>query len=289
MFPFKGITVEISDVYNRLQPKINNRCLWKLIELIRKINVDKEQDYTVTAYNSQLDSTWSVLMSILRFNATVPWNGQSIALSVTHGCVHDSRPYLFTIAVFHGFFLPRFIILVIFIKIFVLIFFCRFLWRRKEDKDTSNLRCSVPSTWRIFPSESCLGRVTRPARNCRKQKGTRLWMSDFYSPPCGLRIQPTLLPMPQQTTFQEVSLVSADERQVYLGAIVSRCSTDYTKELAIQTTNFPDESSYSHRDTNKVTCRSEITQLHFPLQRNATFTSQTTLCQVFTCYGQFLC
>lgn len=142
----------------------------------------------------------------------------------------------------------------------------------------------MPSPWRIFPSESCLGRVTRPARNCRKQRG-----HGFYSPPCGLRMQPTLLPMPQQTTFQEVSLVSADERQVYLGAIVSRCSTDYTKELAIQTTNFPDESSYSHRDTNKVTCRSEITQLHFPLQRNATFTSQTTLCQVFTCYGQFLC
>lgn len=57
MFPFKGISVEISDGYKRLQPKINNRCLWKLIELSRKINVDKEQDYTVTAYHSQLDST----------------------------------------------------------------------------------------------------------------------------------------------------------------------------------------------------------------------------------------
>ena len=143
---------------------LTTRCLWKLIELSRKINADKEQHYTVTAYHSQLDSTWSVLMSILRFNATVPWNGQSIALSVTHGCVHDSRPYLLTIAVFHGFFLLRFIILVIFIKIFVLIFFCRFLRQRKEDRNTSNL------TWRISPSESCLGRVTRLARNCRKQR-----------------------------------------------------------------------------------------------------------------------
>ena len=191
--PLYRLTAEISDGYNRLQPKINNRFLRKLIELIRKINVDKEQDYTVTAYDSPLDSTWSVFMSILRFNATVPWNGQSIALSVTHGCVHDSRPYLFTIAVFHGFFLLRFIILVIFIKIFVLIFFCRFLWQRQEDRNTSNLTCSLPSTWRISPSESCLARVTRLARNCRKQKGTRLWMSDFYSPPCGLRIQPTLI------------------------------------------------------------------------------------------------
>ena len=99
------------------------------------------------------------------------WNGQSIALSVTHGCVHDSRPYLFTIAVFHGFFLLRFIILVIFIKIFVLIFFCRFLRQRKENRNASNLMCSVPSAWRIFPSGSYLGRVTRPARNCRKQRG----------------------------------------------------------------------------------------------------------------------
>ena len=168
--PLYRLTAEISDGYNRLQPKINNRFLRKLIELIRKINVDKEQDYTVTAYDSPLDSTLSVLTSILRFNATVPWNGQSIALSVTHGCVHDSRPYLFTVAVFHGFFLLRFIILVIFIKIFVLIFFCRFLRQRKEDRNTSNLMCSVPSTWRISPSESCLGRVTRPARNCRKQR-----------------------------------------------------------------------------------------------------------------------
>lgn len=150
--------------------KFDKCCLSRLIELSRKINVDKEQDYTVTAYHSQLDSTWSVLMSILRFNATVPWNGQSLVLSVTHGCVHDSRSYLFTVAVFHGFFLLRFIILVIFIKIFVLIFFCRFLWQRKEDRNTSNLTCSVPSTWRISPSESCLGRVTRPARNCRKQR-----------------------------------------------------------------------------------------------------------------------
>lgn len=154
--------------------KFDNRCLSRLIELSRKINAEKEQDYTVTAYHSQLDSARSVLMSILRFNATVPSNGQSIALSVTHGCVHDSRPYLFTIAVFHGFFLLRFIILVIFIKIFVLIFFCRFLWQRKEDRNTNNLMSSVPSTWRISPSGSCWGAggggegVTRPARNCRK-------------------------------------------------------------------------------------------------------------------------
>ena len=168
--PLYRLTAEISDGYNRLQPNIDNRCLSRLIELSRKINVGKEQDYTVTAYHSQLDSTWSVLMSILRFNATVPWNGQCIALSVTHGCVHDSRSHLFTITVFHGFFLLRFIILVIFIKIFVLIFFCRFLRQRKEDRNTSNLMCSVPSTWRISPSESCLGRVTRPARNCRKQR-----------------------------------------------------------------------------------------------------------------------
>ena len=150
---------------------LTTRCLSRLIELSRKINVDKKQDYTVTAYHSQLDSTWSVFMSILRFNATVPWNGQSIVLSVTHGCVHDSRSYLFTITVFHGFFLLRFIIIVIFIKIFVLIFFCRFLWQRQEDRNTSNLMCSVQSTWRISPSESCLGRVTRLARNCRKQRG----------------------------------------------------------------------------------------------------------------------
>ena len=206
-----------------------NRCLSRLIELSRKINIDKEQDYTVTAYHSQLDSTWLVLMSILRFNAIVPWNGQSIAPSVTHGCVHDSRPYLFTIAVFHGFFLLRFIILVIFIKIFVLIFFCRFLWRRKEDKNTSNLRCSVPSTWRIFPSESCLGRVTRPARNCRKQRG-----HGFYSPPCGLRMQPTLIVQcrPKQISGS-VPRVSGWEAGVFAGYCQSvfcrlNKSTNYT-------------------------------------------------------------
>ena len=55
--PLYRLTAEISDGYNLLQPKINNRFLRKLIELIRKINVDKEQDYTVTAYHSQLDST----------------------------------------------------------------------------------------------------------------------------------------------------------------------------------------------------------------------------------------
>ena len=34
---------------------------------------------------------------------------------------------------------------------------------------------------------------------------------------------------------------------------------------------------------------SEMTQLHFPVQRDAKFTSQTTLCQVVTCYGQLPC
>ena len=173
----------------------DNRCLSRLIELSRKINVDKEQHYTVTAYHSQLDSTWSVFMSILRFNATVPWNGQSLVLSVTHGCVHDSRPYLFTIAVFHGFFLLRFIILVIFIKIFVLIFFCRFLRQRKEDRNTSSLKCSVPSTWVLedFPRRKLFGAGDTPSAELPQAKGTRLWISDFYSPPCGLLIQPTLI------------------------------------------------------------------------------------------------
>ena len=55
--PLYRLIAEISDGYNRLQPKINNRCSSKLIELSRKIDVDKEQDYTVTAYHSQLDST----------------------------------------------------------------------------------------------------------------------------------------------------------------------------------------------------------------------------------------
>ena len=144
------------------------------------------------------------------------WNGQSIALSVTHGCVHDSRPYLFTIAVFHGFFLLRFIILVIFIKIFVLIFFCRFLRQRKENRNASNLMCSVPSAWRIFPSGSYLGRVTRPARNCRKQRGHDYeWVIStllLVVCECSRLLSPNAL----QTKFQEVSLVSADERQVYL-------------------------------------------------------------------------
>ena len=168
-------------------------------------------------------------MSILRFNATVLWNGQSIVLSVTHGCVDDSRPYLFTIAVFHGFFLPRFIILVIFIKIFVLIFFCRFLWRRKEDKNTRNLRCSVPSTWRIFPRESCLGRVTRPARNSRKQRG-----HGFYSPLCGLRIQPTLIVQCRRKQISgSVPRVSGREAGVFAGYCQSvfyrlNKSTSYT-------------------------------------------------------------
>ena len=219
--PLYRLTAEISDGYNRLQPKISNRCLWKLIELSRKINVDKEQDYTVTAYHSQLDSTWSVFMSILRFNATVPWNGQSIVLSVTHGCVHDSRPYLFTIAVFHGFFLLRFIIVVIFIKIFVLIFFCRFLWQRKEDRNTCNLMCSVPSTWRISPSGSCWGGGgggDPPSAELPQVKGTRLWMIDFYFPPCGLRIQPTLIVRCRRKQISgSVPRVSGREAGVFAG------------------------------------------------------------------------
>ena len=203
-------------------------------------------------------------MSILRFNATVPWNGQSIAPSVTHGCVHDSRPYLLTIAVFHGFFLLRFIIIVIFIKIFVLIFFCRFLWQRQEDRNTSNLTCSVPSTWRISPSESCLARVTRLARNCRKQKGTRLWMSDFYSPPCGLLIQPTLIakcsleghfrkcPSCQSVRGWEAGVFAA-----YYKSMFCRVNKSTSAELlTIQTSQkFLDESSYSHRDTKTTLCQ----------------------------------
>ena len=136
-----------------------------------------------------------------------------------------------------------------------------------------------------FPKRKLFVAGDTPSAELPQAKGTRFLLSSLWS----ANAADSYLPMPQQTTFQEVSLVSADERQVYLRVIVSRCSADYTKELAIQTTNFPDESSYSHRDTKKVTCRSEITQLHFPLQRNATFTSQTTLCQVFTCYGQFPC
>ena len=201
--PLYRLTAEISDGYNRLQPKISNRCLWKLIELSRKINVDKEQDYTVTAYHSQLDSTWSVFMSILRFNATVPWNGQSIVLSVTHGCVHDSRPYLFTIAVFHGFFLLRFIIVVIFIKIFVLIFFCRFLWQRKEDRNTCNLMCSVPSTWRISPSGSCLG-GWHAQRGTAASKGDTI-MNEWFllSSLWSANTADSYRPMPPQTNFRK--------------------------------------------------------------------------------------
>ena len=173
-------------------------------------------------------------MSTLRFNATVPWNGQSIVLSVTYGCVRDSRPYLFTIAVFHGFFLLRFIILVIFIKIFVLIFFCRFLRRRKEDRNTSNLMCSVSSTWRISPSGSCLGRVTRPARNCRKQRGHDYERVIFYSPPCGLRIQPTLIVQCRRKQISgSVPRVSGREAGVFAGYCQSvfcwlNKSTSYT-------------------------------------------------------------
>ena len=254
--------------------KFDNRCLSRLIELSRKINVDKEQDYTVTAYHSQLDSTWSVLMSILRFNATVPWNGQSIALSVTHGCVHDSRPYLFTIAVFHGFFLLRFIILVIFIKIFVLIFFCRFLWQRKEDRNTSNLTCSVPSTWRISPSESCLGRVTRLARNCRKQRGHDYeWV-----------ISTLLLVVCEYSRLLSPNAAANGGREVgvfagYCQSVVCRLNkrTSYTDYILAKKSYL--SPSYL----------SEMTQLHFPLQRDAKFTSQTTLCQVVTCYGQLPC
>ena len=254
--------------------KFDNRCLSRLIELSRKINVDKEQDYTVTAYHSQLDSTWSVLMSILRFNATVPWNGQSIALSVTHGCVHDSRPYLFTIAVFHGFFFLRFIILVIFIKIFVLIFFCRFLRQRKDDRNTSNLTCSVPSTWRISPSESCLGRVTRLARNCRKQRGHDYeWV-----------ISTLLLVVCEYSRLLSPNAAANGGREVgvfagYCQSVVCRLNkrTTYTDYILAKKSYL--SPSYL----------SEMTQLRFPLQRDAKFTSQTTLCQVFTCYGQLPC
>ena len=141
-----------------------------------------------------------------------------------------------------------------------------------------------------FPQRKLFGAGDTPSAELPQAKGDTI-MNEWFllSSLWSANTADSYLPMPQQTTFQEVSLVSADERQVYLRAIVSRCSADYTKALAIQTTNFPDESSYSHRDTKKVTCQSEITQLHFPLQRNATFTSQTTLCQVFTCYGQFPC